>query len=143
MLRDNLIKTCSCGKSIKKIMENEIFYLKKIEKYKYFPKLIDYNYDSNYIIMEYCKETISNAKKIPDNYMKQIKEICEIFEKENIHHGDLSAGNVCLKENTIIIIDFGCVQKLDKLKNERIYNLKYKNYDTLVNLFTELLKKNK
>lgn len=147
MIRDGLILTCSCGLPINKIIEKEIHYMKKLEIYKYFSKLIKFSNESQYIIMENCGETVHYLprKKIillPKNYMEQIREICDIFIKENIYHTDLNLANVCLKDNIIKVIDYGCIQRLNILKGCKNFK-KYKtNYEQLSILFKEFIEIN-
>lgn len=147
MIKDELKLTCSCGLPINKLIEKEIHYMKKLEKFKYFSKLIKFSYKSQYIIMDNCGDTVRYlpVKKIillPKNYMEQIRQICNIFIKENIYHNDLNLTNICLKDNIIKVIDYGCIQRLNILKECDNFK-KYKtNYEQLSILFKEFIEIN-
>ena len=97
--------------------------------------------------MDNCGDTVRYlpVKKIillPKNYMEQIRQICNIFIKENIYHNDLNLTNICLKDNIIKVIDYGCIQRLNILKECDNFK-KYKtNYEQLSILFKEFIEIN-
>ena len=74
------------------------------------------------IYMSNCGKTIFELNKnkklnIPKNWKEQINSINEALTKENIYNNDICHTNVCIDNNKIYLIDFGCTQPLDlKLK---------------------------
>ena len=147
MIRKGYELSCSCGKSIKEIIKNEIHYFKKLEKYKYFPKMLKYDLENQYIIMEYAGNNFNKLSKkniinIPKNYKEQIKEISDIMEKENMYHNDLNLSNMCLKNNIIKIIDFGCIQRLNLLKKNSKFNELETNFNRLNKIMEDFIELN-
>ena len=86
------------------ILKREVFILKKLQKYKHFPRLVKYS--DYYIITEYIGDTISKDT-IPENIFSQINKINNIFKKENIIHADIKNSEMLIKNNILYIIDFG------------------------------------
>jgi len=87
----------------------ETYALDKLSNYKYFPKIIYRNEDKNYFIMNYCGNHI-NKKNLPKNWLEQINEIKKKLYKHDIAHGDINQKNICIINNTIILIDFGNIR---------------------------------
>jgi len=145
MLRQNIKLTCACNSSIEEIIKKETYYLEKLKNYKYFPKLIKYNIYNQIMIMEYCGCTLSSLENnkiinIPKNYNKQIKEITEIFIKENIYHNDINASNICIKDNIIKIIDYGCIQRLNILNQNKNFTKNFKsNFNQINEIFSNFI----
>lgn len=133
-------RNCVCGKSIDILFDNEVNILKKLEKYDNFPKLINHDEEKKIIYMSYCGKTIfelnkSNKLNIPKNWKEQINSVNDVLTKENIYNNDICHTNVCIKNDIIYLIDFGCIQPLDlKLKEN------YDGRDNLIDL-TNLFKK--
>ena len=74
----------------------------------------------------YCGYTIQTLKNInklnvPKNWRQQIEEISNSLNINNIYHNDNAISNVCILDNTIYLIDFGCCQPLD-LKIQQNYD---------------------
>lgn len=138
--------TCSCGGSIEEIIKKEIHYLTKLQKYKFFPKIEKESISNNYIIMEYCgkdfgaKKNTGRTIEIPNDFREQIKEISDIFDKENIQHTDLNMANICMIGKTLKIIDFGCVQRLNEFNKYSSAKEFPTNFVALNKLFDEYIK---
>lgn len=113
---------CNCNGSIKDILTNEVKALEKLKKYKNFPKIINVDQTSNTITMTYCGVTlrdlsVTNKRSIRRNYKKLIadaKLIDMYLSKEKIQHYDVCANNLCMKDNTLYLIDFVCYNKNNK-----------------------------
>ena len=133
-------RNCVCGKSIGMLFENEVNILNKLNKYNHFPKLLNTNKEKKILYMSYCGKTIYELKKkkclkIPKDWKKQIDEINNALKEENIYNNDICHTNVCIDNDVIYLIDFGCVQPLDlKLKQN------YDGRDNLIDL-TNLINK--
>ena len=124
---------CVCGKSLSILLENEINILKKLENYEHFPKILDINWDEYSYTMSYCGITLGNLKKkkykLPKNWKDQINNISKALTEQNIYNNDIALSNICILNDIIYMIDFGCCQPLDiKLKE------KYDNRDNLIDL---------
>jgi len=105
----------------KEKFEKETFCLDILEKYKYFPKIIYRNKNNNYFVMNYCGKLV-NKKNLPKNWNEQIKEIKKILYDNDIAHGDIKSENICVNNNTIILIDFGNIRfKKDKYFESKSY----------------------
>ena len=131
-------RNCVCGKPLKVLYNNEVELLKKLSKYDHFPKIISENPKIFYFSMTYCGKNISSLKqnkklKIPKNWKEQIVKINEALVKENIYNNDISLNNICILDNKIYLIDFGCCQPLDlKLKQN------YDNRNNLIDLINKI-----
>lgn len=87
----------------------ETYCLDTLKKYKYFPKIIYRNENENYFVMNYCGNHI-NKKELPNNWLEQINEIKKILYDNDIAHGDINPKNICIHNDTIILIDFGNIR---------------------------------
>jgi len=129
---------CKCGSDIKILFQNEIDILKKLDKYDNFPKLLSFNCQDNSYTMTYCGDTLHNMKKnkklkIPNNWEVQISNISKALTDINIYNNDISYPNICILDDIIYIIDFGCCQPLDIKLKENFDNRD--NYKDLYQLF--------
>ena len=78
---------------------NEVKYLRLLEKYNITPKIIDLK--DNEIILTGCGEKLSQ-QNLPNNWKKQIHNIYEILKKENIFHNDIKHDNSFFKNFQMI-----------------------------------------
>lgn len=102
------------------ILNKEIFFLKKLEKYDCFPKLVFYN---NFLLVtEYIGENIKK-ETIPKDILFQINNINNIFKKEKIIHCDIKINEMLIKDDKLYIIDFGWA-RYNKYDNEFFSNKK-------------------
>ena len=135
-------RNCVCTKPIDILYKNEVNILKKLEKYNHFPKLISKDDKNKIIYISYCGKDIDseikkkNKLKKTKDWKKQINDINNALIKENIYNNDICKGNICINNNIIYLIDFGCVQPLD-LKLKENYDGR-DNIIDLINLFTSL-----
>ena len=145
MLDDGLNLTCACNGSIEDMIKKEVHYLEKLKKYNYFPKLLKYNIYHQILIMDYCGDTLLNLENnkiiyIPKDYNEQIKVISKIFLKENIYHNDINMANICIKDNIIKVIDFGCIQRLNMLNENKNFTKNFKsNFIQLYEIFSNFI----
>tara|TARA_B110000208_G_scaffold77208_1_gene98924 strand:+ start:5379 stop:11732 length:6354 start_codon:yes stop_codon:yes gene_type:complete len=79
---------------------------KTTDKFSWCPIMYDYN--NEYILLEYCGEII-NKNNIPNDYKKQIKYIINDLNDINMKHNDCKICEVLVKNNNIYICDFGWV----------------------------------
>ena len=132
-------RNCVCGKPLPVLYKNEINILKKLKKYNHFPKLLSTDEKNLSYSMTYCGKNITYLKKvkklkIPKNWEYQIKKINEALVRENLYNNDISHNNICILEDTIYLIDFGCCQSLDVKLHEN-----YDNRDNLIDLKKKIL----
>jgi predicted Ser/Thr protein kinase len=106
------------------LFQNEILALKKLQPYKYFPKLLGYDNLRLSIFMTFCGEQIS-SKNLPDDWERQIDEIETILTKINVNSNDMILRNVCVLNKRIYIIDFGLYSQFSVSIKETISKLKY------------------
>ena len=137
---------CICNQSIDNIFNNEVQILKKLEKYKTFPKIISIDKENHSFIMAYCGPTlktlinknrlITKLLKISyNNLVNQITKISNYLDDNFIQHYDLCQNNICFYRKKIYIIDFVCNNK------DRIFFLKGENYKKIKNIFDIILEK--
>ena len=115
--------------------QNEIKYLKILEKYNITPKIIDNN--DKELLLNGCGE-ILNQGNLPENWKDQITNIYEILKKENIYHNDIKFDNFTVKEGKIYLIDFGW--STDNLPGFPYLNLKESYINESID-FNDLLNK--
>lgn len=87
----------------------ETYCLNTLKNYKYFPKIIYEDEKNNSFIMNYCGNHV-NKKELPENWLDQINDIKKILYKHDIAHGDINHKNICIHNNTIVLIDFGNIR---------------------------------
>lgn len=142
---NNIPKTCSCGKSLDDLIKSEVSLIKKLQNYEYFPKLIEYDIENKYYIMENCGKTLKqitndNVIYLPKNWNNQLAEIDNILEENNMYQNDHNIANICIKDNIIKIIDFGCIHNLEILRNnENFKNTHNFNYENFLIIFTDFI----
>lgn len=94
--------------------KNEVDAFKKLNNFKYFPKLI--SNDNLSIVMNYCGELLC-PDTLPKNWREQYKEIIQILKDVDIVHRDITPFNICVKDGLLKIIDFGWATTFDKKEN--------------------------
>ena len=92
--------------------------------------------------MTYCGESIYDLKKnkkliVTNNWFEQIKNISKNLNEENIYNNDIAITNICILNEKIYLIDFGCCQPLDIKLRENYDNRD--NFVDLYNLFYRLI----
>ena len=87
-------------------MEREVYFLNKLSSYKYFPKVVSVNKDTNELEMSFCGNVLEEGSE-PRLWRRQTKEIISILEKESIYHNDIHDENFLCKNNKIFLVDFG------------------------------------
>jgi hypothetical protein len=80
--------------------EIESLCLRRLEAFKYFPKLLDEGDD--WIKMQWS----GNRIKRPDQ-LGQLNEIVRILAANNIKHRDICLENLLYRDNCLTLIDFG------------------------------------
>lgn len=92
-----------------KHFEIELKCYKRLSKFNHFPTLIKYNREDLSLTLSHCgNNLLTTSKKITNKeIIKQAKNISNTLKECNIIHLDLKPDNICVKENTIYLIDFG------------------------------------
>ena len=98
-----------------KIFNNEIYWLKKLRKFDFVPKIINIDYINSSILISNEGQIISNKNK-PKNWKKQLKRILNVLKKNNCFHSDIKQENLLVKKNKLILIDFAQSTKISDLK---------------------------
>ncbi len=81
---------------------NEIYWLKKLSKYDFSPKILDINYPKQILTITNEGENI-NKNNVPPNWEKQLKKILILLKKNNCFHGDINSENLLVKKKKIKI----------------------------------------
>jgi hypothetical protein len=133
-------RNCVCGSNLETLFNYEIELLSRLKNEKHFPQVVSSDSSTDTIEETYCGDTLKilesiNQLIIPKNWKQQIEEIANSLNKNNIYHNDIANTNICILDDIIYLIDFGCCQPLD-IKLEQ-------NYDGRNNLIdlTNLIKK--
>tara|TARA_B100001059_G_C17712799_1_gene516408 strand:+ start:607 stop:1089 length:483 start_codon:yes stop_codon:yes gene_type:complete len=100
------------------IFYNEIFWLKKFQKYNFVPRIIDIDYHNYIILISYEGEKISDKNK-PNDWVNQLKNILYYLRKNNCFHSDIKCDNLLVNKNKLVLIDFAQSIKIsDLVKNK-------------------------
>ena len=94
---------------------NEIYWLKKLEKYGFVPKIKNIDYRKYIISISNEGDEISKQNK-PQDWPKQLNKILNILKKNNCFHSDINPQNVLVKNNKLKLIDFDQCLKISDLK---------------------------
>lgn len=75
----------------------------------HFPQILYYDEKTLSIFMTYCGKRFKSVNPIdyPRDWKKQMTEIHRTLQNKNIYHNDFCASNLCLKDGTLYVIDFG------------------------------------
>ena len=125
------------------LYEKQTNFIQELENWKLYKKNI--KNISNLIIPdfyeEYCNNELLVMEYIPGINIIDIQSSKQFCEKERLNigriligqfisginkgiiHGDLHCGNIALKDDNLIIYDFGILLKLDKFEKESIIEL--------------------
>jgi hypothetical protein len=88
------------------VFDREVAMLMKLRDFDHVPKILAVDFVGMDIYMEYGGEQI-NANNIPANWQTQVKEIIDGFKNRGIQHNDIKNAEVLVKDNKIMIIDYG------------------------------------
>lgn len=80
-------------------MENELKCLKRLDKYDFFPNIVDIGL--NWYKMSYCGVSITQRNQLND-----LLSIVEILEENNIFHRDINQNNLMYLNGQLSLIDF-------------------------------------
>lgn len=90
------------------LIEREVFFLKKLEKYNCFPTYISHT--ETYIVMSYIGKPITCENK-PTDLEKQLDTILSILETEGIRHCDIKKDELVVdSDGRVHLVDFGWAQ---------------------------------
>jgi tRNA A-37 threonylcarbamoyl transferase component Bud32 len=136
------------GLTYQQSFELELTVLKKIKGYPNMCQLIDYDTNNLTLYLEYAGQNLNyyidkirgyqkEQKRLEKkglsqldpldiseftltriDFVRQIDCVFDIFKNLNIVHFDLGPWNICIKNNQITIIDFGCVVLDGNIKAE-------------------------
>ena len=84
---------------------NEIYWLKKLAKYNFTPKILDINYQKKIITLTNEGNRL-NLSNLPGNWENQLQKIIKILKKNNCFHGDINSENLLVKNKKLKLIDF-------------------------------------
>lgn len=86
---------------------------------KYIPKLYDIDHENLQYTMEDCGKPLSELTKSEiKTYKKAIRFICDDLQNKNIHHNDVTAKNLTIREdNSLCLIDWEHVSDRENLKS--------------------------
>lgn len=120
-IKNSVVEKCFAKRDTNLFL-NEIYWLKKLENYKFFPKILKVDYKKKIISISHEGAKISNKNK-PSNWPKQLKKILLILKKNNCFHSDIKPDNLLVKKNKLVLIDFAQSIKITDLK-KNIYKKK-------------------
>jgi len=108
--RDNdFIVQKTYDKKHQNIFFNEVYWLLKLQKTGYFPKIIRIDPKRFTFWMTYCGSCCTGLSK--EEFSKYEKEIrraeIDLYENYNCFHNDIKPSNVCIRNNKIYLIDCG------------------------------------
>lgn len=100
---DNINRSGSYGQ-----YKNEVDALLILYRKKYFPLLLSINPNPNdrFIIINYCGELL-NKDNLPENWKEQLLNIIKTLKLCNIYHNDMWINNFLVRDNELVLIDFG------------------------------------
>ena len=78
-IKNNIVKKYFLSRNIS-LFYNELYWLEKLKKYKFIPKIIDVDYKNYVISLSYVGEKISNYNS-PKNWSNQLKRILYHLKK--------------------------------------------------------------
>lgn len=91
--------------SIKEIIEREIYWLKRLEKYDISPKFIEKK--ENTIIMSYTGNNLTEKELQQPTIQIQFINILGVLFSEHCYYNDFKLDNFTIKNGKLFIIDFG------------------------------------
>jgi hypothetical protein len=87
--------------------KNEINALKRVVGRPHFPQLVAADPERLIIYMTYCGPSLEGGGKIPRNWKAQVEEIRHTLEAKGLNPNDILPRNICVKQDTLHLIDFG------------------------------------
>ena len=111
------MKTFRKTKSASRI-EEEVEFQRRCAKLGISPRIIDYDVDEKYIVMEKMDGHLysileANDGRLSEKIQKRILEIFRLLDKAKVFHGDANIMNYMCKGEKILIIDFGFSKEID------------------------------
>ena len=116
LILKNLVKKKFLSKN-SHLFLNEIYWLNKLKKHNFVPKISHIDYKNFTISMTYEGEKISSKNKLK-NWSKQLKKILYILKKNNCFHSDIKPDNLLLNKKKLVLIDFAQSIKISDLKKD-------------------------
>ena len=113
----NLVKKYFSVNNIS-IFYNEIFWLKKFQKYNFVPRILDIDYHNHIISLSYEGKKISDKNK-PIDWVNQLKNILYFLQKNNCFHSDIKCDNLLVNKNKLVLIDFAQSIKISDLAKNK------------------------
>ena len=95
---------------------NEIFWLRKLEKYNIVPKIIHIDYENQIISISNEGNKI-NGKNKPIDWKRQLKKILIILKRNDCFHSDIKPDNLLVKDKKLTLIDFAQSLSIKKLNS--------------------------
>ena len=111
------------NKNINEI-KKEVMLQKKASKYGISPKILDYDINGRYIVMEKLDTTLYDIYKKQNKQLtiKQQKKVIRLFQKLDncgIFHGDPNPLNIMCKGSNWYMIDFGLSEEMTLLYRKK------------------------
>ena len=123
------------------LFENEIFWLKKFEKFDFTPNILNIDYENLVLTLTHEGKKISNVNA-PKNWLIQLKKILICLKKNNCHHSDIKPDNILVKNNKIKLIDFAQSTFITNLKKNIFYKKRIFYDDYAINRINLSINKN-
>ena len=129
------MKTFRKNKSAIK-MKDEIDLQRACSNIKISPKIIHYDLDKKYIVMEVMDSHLLDEMKkvgglVTENQQRQLIEIYKKLDKAKVFQGDANILNYMIKNGKIYIIDFGFAQYIDEKLIKRVKSTQ-PNYELML-----------
>ena len=115
---DYVVKIQRDDISARKVVEKEYYFLKKLSKYRFFPKIISYNKKLKYLVMNYVKGVPLRSVKDLRIYLK-VLEICRVLDMEGVNQTEMNNPykHVIVSKNDVYMIDFERAVESEKVHN--------------------------
>mgnify|MGYP003975052445 CR=1 FL=1 len=88
------------------IYEREKYLGLKLNKFDWYPTLLYYNDEKQYLIFNYSGIPITTNNR-PSDFVQQFNKILDDLKNENIQHNDIKHGEILVKDSKIYLCDFG------------------------------------
>ena len=118
------MKTFRANKSSAKILE-EVSLQRKCSDLGISPKIVDFDIDKKYIVMEkmdmHLVDYMKTAKgNLPNLIQKRLIHIFKQMDKAKVFHADANILNYMLKDNKLYIIDFGMGKEITPALTKKV-----------------------
>jgi len=88
------------------VYEREKYLGLKLNKFDWYPTLLDYNDENQYLVFNYSGIPITTNNR-PSDFVQQFDKILGDLKSENIQHNDIKHEEILVKDSKIYLCDFG------------------------------------